>query len=447
MSKKISIIGAGLSGPLLATFLARRGYEVNLFERRQDMRVTNVERGRSINLALSTRGIAALEAIGIDKEILSEAIPMYGRMIHSLSGELDFQPYSKQGFAINSVSRTGLNIALMNIAEREPNVKIHFDMTCKKVLLDEKKIMLVNNSTDEHFELDYDVLIGTDGANSALRHALEDKEVYTNVEWLEHGYKELTIPPSKENNFLMEKNALHIWPRHEFMMIALPNPDASFTLTLFAPWVGEDGLKSEFSDAEVMKYFEKYFPDAISMMPTLLQDWKANPASGLATVRCEKWHYQQAFLLGDAAHAVVPFYGQGMNCCFEDCLELDKIIADVLPDDNDEWERVIAYYFNTRKPNADAIAELALQNFVEMRSKVVDEKFLTKKNIDNVLNEWFPNSWLPLYTMVTFSTLPYKEALRKSNEQDELLEKVSYNAVLQAIEQGKESVGRLLNIQ
>lgn len=447
MSKRITILGSGLSGPLLATFLARRGYQIDLYEKRDDMRKTSVERGRSINLALSTRGIAALKAIGIDKEILGSAIPMYSRMIHTLDGDLESQPYGKDGQAINSVSRSGLNIELMNIAEREPNLKIHFDFTCKEVHLNDKVVILENNKTDEIVKKNVDILIGTDGSNSSLRHSIESTGVNTKVVWLEHGYKELTIPAGINGEFLLEKNSLHIWPRHEFMMIALPNPDATFTLTLFAPWEGENGLNSIKTDDDVLRYFNIFFKDAVPLMPTLLEDWNGNPPSTLATVRCDKWYYEDwAFLLGDAAHAVVPFYGQGMNCCFEDCLELDNIISKILPESVDEWCTVIEKYFENRKPNADAIADLALQNFVEMRSKVINPKFIKKKEIDNILFDFFPEFWVPLYTMVTFSTIPYSDALNRSIKQDNFLEKIGYENILNEINKGKDSLEKFLKL-
>jgi kynurenine 3-monooxygenase len=410
------------------------------------MRVVDVGGGRSINLALSTRGIHALEQIGVAEEVLGDAIPMSGRMIHALDGSLDLQPYGKEGEAINSISRSGLNIELMNAAERAGGITLHFDSRCESVDLAEKRVHFVNDATGERWSVEVEILIGTDGSGSALRQSMEEQlpEFDSKVEWLEHGYKELEIPAGAEGAFRMEKNALHIWPRHEFMMIALPNPDGSFTCTLFAPFAGEDGLDSIVSDDDVLGYFRKYFPDAIPMMPTLLEDWHRNPTSKLATVYSDPWHYQDwALLLGDSAHAIVPFYGQGMNACFEDCLVLDRILSEI---GDEEWGEAIRTFYERRKIDTDAIASLALQNFVEMRSRVVDPLYIRRKKIDVALNEMFPQHWMPLYSMVTFSTIPYATALERSRRQDALLEKVGYDTIEKAISEGADAAGAVLGI-
>lgn len=444
MTQHITLLGAGLTGPLLAIYLARRGFRVDIYERRPDMRVFDVGGGRSINLALSTRGIHALEQIGVAAEVLGDAIAMSGRMIHSLDGTRDFQPYGKEGEAINSISRSGLNIELMNAAERVAGVTLHFDARSETVDMAERRVHFVNDQTGERWSVDVEALIGTDGSGSALRQSMEEQlpEFDSKVEWLEHGYKELEIPPGEQGAFLMEKNALHIWPRHDFMMIALPNPDGSFTCTLFAPFAGEDGLDSITTDEQVMRYFEKYFPDAIPMMPTLLEDWNRNPVSKLATVYSDPWfHEDWALLLGDSAHAIVPFYGQGMNACFEDCLVFDRILSET---GEEQWGEAIRMFYQKRKIDTDAIASLALQNFVEMRSRVVDPLYLRRKKIDGMLAEMFPQHWMPLYRMVTFSIIPYATALERSQRQDALLESIGYDAIEAAIAAGRDSAGELL---
>ncbi len=444
MSNHVTLLGAGLTGPLLAMYLVRRGYEVDVYERRPDMRVTGAGGGRSINLALSTRGIRAIEAIGEADEVLREAIAMPGRMIHAVDGKLDFQPYGRDGEAINSISRGGLNIELMNAAERA-GVRFHFNARCESVDLERRTIALHDETTDRRRSVEVERLIGTDGAGSALRTAMQEQaeDFQSRVEWLEHGYKELEIPAGPGQTFLMEDNALHIWPRHDFMMIALPNPDATFTCTLFAPMKGEHGFDSIGSDDDVVRYFNEHFADALELMPTLLEDWNRNPTSGLATVYSHPWYYEDwALLVGDSAHAIVPFYGQGMNACFEDVVVFDRILAGSI----DDFGAAIATYSELRKPDADAIAELALKNFVEMRSKVVDPAFLRRKAIDAHLQDMFPRRWVPLYPMVTFSTIPYSEARRRAREQDEQLEQVGYDRVEEAIRRGPDAVAELLRI-
>lgn len=443
MKKQISVLGAGLTGPLLAIYLARRGFSVDLYERRPDMRVHDVGGGRSINLALSTRGIHALQGVGIGDEVLADAIPMPGRVVHDLSGRIDFLPYGTAGQAINSISRAGLNITLMNAAEREPNVTIHFSARCAHVELKNRTFTVVNDETGEERTLGTEILIAADGANSSLRRAMEEgmEGFESHTEWLDHGYKELEIPPGPGGEFLMERNGLHIWPRHDFMMIALPNPNATFTCTLFAPFEGEEGVDALVSDEQVEEYFRKYFPDARPLMPTLIEDWHANPTSRLGTVFCGPWHYDDwAFLIGDAAHAIVPFYGQGMNCCFEDCWVLDTLLAE----EPEDWKGVMQRFYELRKPNSDAIARLAVANFLEMRSKVVDPYFLRKKKIEARLHDLFPDRWIPLYTMVTFTTIGYREALDRAAAQDALLDRLGLDEVEAAIEESPEAAAQLL---
>lgn len=436
--RHVTILGAGLTGPLLALYLARRGYHVDVYERRPDFRSHGAGGGRSINLALSDRGIEALAGARVDEDVMKDAIPMKGRMVHDLEGNTALQQYSRTGRHINSISREKLNITLVNASESHEDVRFHFDMACTDVDFDRKTVTFTHEGTGEKIVREVDLLLAADGANSALRNAMEQRvEGFdARTDWLSHGYKELSIPPGPNGEFLIEPNALHIWPRHDFMMIALPNPDATFTCTLFAPMEGENGFDSVNSDDDVMHYFQTHFPDALPLMPTLLQDWHDNPTSRLGTLYTEPWYIDDwAGLIGDAAHAIVPFYGQGMNACFEDCRVLNEVLDD---HGDDDWAGVLREFFARRKRNADAIAHLAVSNFLEMRSKVVDEQFLRKKAIDVALADMFPNRWAPLYEMVTFSSIPYADALEQSRRQDALLNDIGYDTVEAAISDGKQ---------
>lgn len=442
--RHVTILGAGLNGPLLALYLARRGYHVDVYERRPDFRTHGAGGGRSINLALSDRGIRGLAEAGVEDDVMRDAIPMKGRMIHDREGHTDLQPYSRSGRHINSISREKLNITLVRAADSHENVRFHFDLGCTDVDFRNKRITLRHEGTGEEMVREVDLLFAADGANSSLRQAMErETEGFSaRTEWLSHGYKELEIPPGAEGEFLIEKNALHIWPRHDFMMIALPNPDATFTCTLFAPMEGENGFDRIRTDDDVRDYFTRHFPDALPLMPTLVQDWHNNPTSRLGTLFCGPWIVEDwACLIGDAAHAIVPFYGQGMNAGFEDC----RVLNDILREHGDEdWGNVLQEFYKRRKRNGDAIARLAVANFLEMRSKVVDEKFLQKKKIDALLADMFPDRWSPLYEMVTFSHLPYADAMEQSDRQDALLDRIGYDRVEGAIAEGKEKAEELV---
>ncbi len=421
MPEKITIIGGGLAGSLAAIYMAKRGFEVNLFERRPDMRKASVYQGRSINLALSTRGLHALEKIGLDKEILSDAIPMFGRMMHSKTGELSYHPYGKEGQAINSVSRGRLNQKLIELADEFENINIYFNSRCADVDIDKATatFILEDGSTKT---VTGTRIIGTDGAFAATRGKLQISDRFNySQNYLHVGYKELVIPEGENNSFLMEKNALHIWPRGSFMMIALPNPAGDFTCTLFMPFELFDGIKSK---EEVGNFFREHFSDAVPMMPTLLEDYMANPTSSLVTVRCYPWvKGDKLALAGDAAHAVVPFYGQGMNCSFEDIVVLDNMVEKY----GDDWTTIFDEYQKERKPNADAIADLAIQNYYEMSDKVGDKHFLHKKHIEHELTELYPNLFKSQYELTTFSLSPYKYALDQGKKNDALLEHIIAN--------------------
>lgn len=425
-TKPVILVGAGLSGSLLAVFLARRGKKVEIFERRPDMRKEHISAGRSINLALSERGIRALKSVGLLDPIMEIAIPMKGRMMHDKAGKLTYQAYGKNEHeVIYSVSRGELNKKLMDLAEAFPDVHIHFNTRCTGMNLAENKVQFINESTQKIFETEGETVIGTDGSASALRMEMMKAGRFNfSQEYLEHGYKELCIPPDENGNFRMDPHALHIWPRGSFMMIALPNPDKSFTCTLFFPYAGENGFDALDHPDKVKSFFESQFADAVPLMPTLLEDFMHNPVSSLATVRCAPWYIEDKLaLLGDACHAVVPFFGQGMNCSFEDCVVLDEKMEQFGMD----WNKVFPAYFESRKTNADAIADMALENFIEMRDKVADPKFLLRKQVEHILEEKFPEKFTGRYVMVSFTNIPYREAFNRGLIQDALLEELCRN--------------------
>lgn len=415
--QKVIIIGAGLSGSLLAIYLAKKDFEVEIYEARGDMRTEKMSAGRSINLALSNRGIAALREVGLDEYMLSEAVPMFGRMIHDPQGNQKLLPYSgRKGEFINSVSRAGLNIALMNEAEKYTGVRFYFNEKCADFDAKTGEVRFENGATVKG-----DTVFATDGAGSAVRNAMLHGGVSRfdfSQTWLEHGYKELHIPPNDAGSFQMEKNALHIWARGAFMMIALPNYDGSFTCTLFLAHNGENSFEQLTNENSLMQFFEKHFADAIPLMPTLTEDFFTNPTGNLGTIKCFPWNVGgKSLLLGDAAHAVVPFYGQGMNASFEDCRILNRLIET----HGTDWQTVFNEFTNQRKPNADAIAQMAEENFYEMRDAVADETFQKKRELETKLEQTFPD-YFSKYSMVTFrEDLPYSVAKQKGNAQDKLL--------------------------
>jgi kynurenine 3-monooxygenase len=433
MGNKFVLIGSGLAGGLLAAYLGRRGYEVDLFERRSDPREGNTVGGRSINLALSTRGIHALEQLGIADQVLPHAIPMRGRMIHDKSGALHFSPYDRDPKKhINSIGRAALNSTVIEAASCHPNVRVHFNHKCTGIDLESAAAQLFNSQTNESRSVQGDAVIGVDGAFSAVRQSMQ-KQISSfayDESYLAHGYKELTIPPNPDGSWRMEKNALHIWPRKSFMMIALPNPDGSFTCTLFWEFEGPRSFATTKTDEEVRGFFEAEFPDAVPLMPNLIEDYVNNPTGSLVTIRCAPWFYRdKVALVGDAAHAVVPFYGQGMNAAFEDCVVLDESLAQ-MPNDR---ERAFSAYFVRRKKNADALADLAVQNFIEMRDKTASRVFRAKKKLDHALEGLLPGAYLPLYTMVTFTRIPYAQAAARARRQDRIVYAAVISAAILAI--------------
>ena len=423
MKKEVCIIGAGLVGSLLAIYMAKRGYKVNVYERRADMRMEEMSAGRSINLALSDRGIKALEDVGILDDIKKIAIPMHGRLMHNLDGSVAYQPYGQEGQFINSVSRATFNQKLMDLAELE-GANIHFNETCTNINWETYSIYFTNSISGNASTVTSELIFGSDGAFAASRLAqqLQHNRFQYDQHFINYGYKELCIPAGPVAEFLIQKNALHIWPRGNYMMIALPNIDGSFTCTLFFPFDGDPSFSSIDTKEKAIAFFENNFADAVAMMPTLIEDFFVNPTSSLVTVKCFPWIRDDKFtLIGDAAHAMVPFFGQGMNCGFEDCVVLNKLIDK----HQDNWQEILKEFQQLRKPDADAIADMALNNFVEMRDKVADPKFLLQKKIEAAFSKKYPDKWIPAYAQVTFSPhIRYSDALKNGLRQENIMQQI-----------------------
>jgi kynurenine 3-monooxygenase len=416
---KITLIGAGLNGPLLAILLMQRGFAVEIFERRPDMRRVRISAGRSINLALSTRGIHGLQQAGLWERMRGIIIPMKGRMMHSIAADLTFQPYGKnEAEVINSISRAELNIALINAAE-EQGAAIHFNQRCTGYDLKTGGIRLRDESTGEEATRDVAVVIGCDGSASSIRaEMLKLSRFNFSQQYLDYGYKELTIPAGARAEHLLETNALHIWPRGNHMLIALPNIDGTFACILFLPFEGADGFDSLNTKAQVVRFFESRFPDVVPMTPQLADNYFANPTGTMVTIKCSPWHVEgRALLLGDAVHAIVPFFGQGLNCGFEDCTYLVELIDRYGAD----WARVFAEFEKERKVNTDAIADMAIENFTEMRDRVGDARFLLRKKVELELGRRYPKVFVPKYAMVTFHRIPYAVARARGVVQDRIL--------------------------
>jgi kynurenine 3-monooxygenase len=422
MKKNVVIAGAGLVGSLLSIYLSRRGYSVSIYERRGDMRHEPVEAGRSINLALSDRGIKALRDVGIADDVLNISIPMHGRQIHHADSSLSFQPYGREGQYINSVSRRDLNIKLMDLAEQQ-GIRIFFQERCDSINWNKKEITFHHAAKGNH-TTGFDLCFGADGAYSSARlahmtsHPKFDYQQY----YIDCGYKELSIPAGAGGTFLMEKHALHIWPRRDFMLIALPNQDGSFTGTLFFPFEGPlsfDRLKTR---QDVMEFFTNTFPDVMLLIPNLAEQFFNHPTSSLVTVKCFPWVREDYFsLIGDAAHAIVPFFGQGMNAGFEDCTVLEQLMEQ----HGEDWHTILSEFQQRRKPDGDAIADLAVGNFEEMRARTADPAFLLQKKIEARLNEHYPGQWIPAYSQVTFSPhIRYSEALNNSRRQEAIMKEI-----------------------
>tara|TARA_R110000751_G_scaffold100068_2_gene193848 strand:+ start:153914 stop:155311 length:1398 start_codon:yes stop_codon:yes gene_type:complete len=422
--QNILIIGAGLCGSLLALRLGQRGYNVNVYEMRPDLRKTDISAGRSINLAFSDRGNKAMKLVGIEKQVEALCIPMNGRMIHDKQGNTFLSNYSGRDHEyINSISRGGLNALLLNEAEKHDNVTFHFNKKCKSVDFEKTTALFEDYTSKDKFIEDADCIIATDGAGSALRKSyyLERKFLFSfSQNYLTHGYKELSILPTKTGDYKTYKNALHIWPRGDFMVIALPNLDGSFTVTLFLSYAeGEYNFNNLTTPEIVTEFFQKEFPDALALMPNLVEDFFENPTAPLGTVKCSPWHYKgNTLLMGDSAHAIVPFYGQGMNASFEDVVEFDAVLDKFEGD----WETVFTEYEKTRKKDTDAIADLAIDNFHEMKDHVGQAIFQEKRKIEQALEKEFPSEYSSKYSLVTFNEyIGYREAMLRGRAQDKAI--------------------------
>jgi kynurenine 3-monooxygenase len=416
---KIAVVGSGLVGSLLAIYLRKEGHTVHVFDRSPDIRKIQFS-GRSINLAMSHRGWKALDTVGIGDEVRSISIAMDKRAIH-VKDRISFQNYGREGESIYSISRGTLNRKMIDLAE-QAGAEFFFEQRIWDVTLADATLHIGETERGEWKDLKYDMVFGADGAFSRIRHRMQRQSMFNySQEFLKTGYKELNIPANPDGTHKLDKNSFHIWPRGEYMLIALPNLDGSFTCTLFMPFEGENAFEKLTTHAEVAAFFEKNFPDSIDVIPKLAEDFFKNPTSTLVTMKCYPWTYEDKIaLVGDACHAIVPFYGQGMNAGFEDI----SILYDMMQQFGDDWEKIFSEYQKSRKPNADAIAELSYRNFMEMSSKTADERFLLQKKIEKRFSEKHPDKWVPLYSRVTFSHRPYMEALALGDRQKTIMDTI-----------------------
>jgi kynurenine 3-monooxygenase len=435
MEKKAIIVGAGLVGSLWAVYLAKAGYKVTIYERRSDIRKAEISAGKSINLSLSVRGWKALRTAGVDTQVESIAIPMYGRMMHGLDG--------KEGQAIYSISRGDLNAKMMNIAELEGKAKIIYNHKCVDVDL-EAGIIHLENENKEVIKDQADVVFACDGAFSAVRYnGMQKLDRFDFMQdYIDDGYRELLLPANADGSYQMDKNSLHIWPRGRFMLIALPNDDGSFTCTLFMPFEGENSFAELTTDEKVDTFFKTTFPDFHTMFPELLDSWHGHPLSSLSIIRCYPWTKGKVALMGDAAHATVPFYGQGMNSGFEDC----SVMNDLMIKHNEDWEKVFAEYQEVRKPDGDAVQDLSVHNYHVMRDFVGDPMFLLQKKIEEKFSNLYPDQWMPLYSQVSFSSIRYSEAWATGQKQDAIMKKVMDRPDIEKVWDSKEIEDNILSL-
>ena len=444
MEKKIIIVGAGLVGSLWAVYMRKAGYKVVIYERRSDIRNAEISAGKSINLALSERGWNSLKTAGIKEDIEKIAIPMSGRIMHSEKGELTYQAYGKKDEAIFSVSRGHLNSIMMDLAEKKGNSKIHYQHQCIDADLINGKITLKNLKTNEIFEDQADVVFAADGAFSAIRYNSMQKVDRFNFSqfYVEDGYKELLLPAGSMGEYQIEKNALHIWPRGRFMLIALPNEDGSFTCTLFMPFENHKyAFNNLDSDEKIDTFFKKVFPDFYNLMPNLVDNWHQNPLSSMSITRCYPWTIGKFALLGDSAHSTVPFYGQGMNAGFEDCFVMWKLYKKY-----ENWEETFKEFQTFRKPDGDALQDLSLENYYVMRDHVADENFLLQKRIEAKIHENHPDKWVPLYSQVSFSNIRYSEAYKNGKRQEKIMQKIMKIPNIKKIWNSKEIEEKIISM-
>lgn len=418
--QKIAVVGSGLVGTLLAIYLKKQGHTVHVYDRSPDIRTVEFS-GRSINLVMSTRGWKAMEDVGLDDEIRKIGIPVDKRAIHLKDGKLNYQYYGKDGEAIFSLSRGVLNRRMIDLAEEE-GVEFFFDHRIWDITLATATLHIGESERGEWTDLKYDKVFGADGAFSRIRHRMQRQSLFDySQEFMKIGYKELHIPANPDGSHKVDKHSLHIWPRGNFMLMALPNLDGTFTCTLFMPFEGENSFEQLKDEATLVDFFANYFPDTKEVIPDLVEDFFKNPTSYLVMMKCFPWtHAGNVALIGDSAHAIVPFYGQGMNAGFEDITVLNNMISKY----GDDWETIFRQYEISRKPDADAIAELSLRNFIEMSTKTADENFLLQKKIEKWFSDKHPDKWLPLYSRVTFSLHPYSEALALGDLQNKIMEEV-----------------------
>lgn len=426
-SEHHAIVGAGLVGSLLGLMLVQRGYKVTIYDRRSDPRKGKALEGRSINLALSDRGWKALEKAGVADRVREIALPIKGRRMHDHSGNETFQLYGVGDQCIYSVSRSRLNLILVEAAEENPSLDVKFDHISTGYKISKQgELPGVSLCFKNRDAILHDRIFGADGAFSVIREKMTHTSRFDfSQQYLPHGYKEIPMSANVDGGFRMAEDGLHIWPRGKFMLMALPNPGGSFTCSLFAPFEGEESFENIKSDKDVHEFFEKHFPDAIQHLPTLIEDWNTNPVSALCSIKCNPWNISsRVVIIGDAAHAIVPFFGQGMNSGFEDCTIISSLIDEAVPSSEADWELLLDEYTRLRKPAGDAILDLALHNYIVMRDKTADPKFLLQKRIEARIAAAHSNRWKPLYTLVTFSHIPYAEAWAKGEMQQAVMNEI-----------------------
>ena len=418
--KEIAVVGAGLVGSLLAIYLKRAGHKVDVYDRSPDIRKINFT-GRSINLVLSDRGLRALKEVNLDQEILNIGIPVDKRCIHTGQDKLTYQSYGKDGEVIYSLSRGLLNKKMVDLAVAE-GIDFHFESKIWDVTLSTATLHTGQEERGEWTEIKHDLVFGADGAFSRIRHRMQRQSMFNySQEFLQLGYKELHIPANPDGTHKLDKHSLHIWPRGQFMLMALANLDGTFTCTLFMPHDGENSFASLKNEQDLVRFFAEHFPDTKEVIPNLVEDFFKNPTSYLVTMKCYPWTYaDKVALIGDACHAIVPFYGHGMNAGFEDITVLTEMMSKY----GDDWANLLNDYENSRKPDTDAIAELSYRNFIEMSTKTADPKFILQKKIERWFSEKHPDKWVPLYSMVTFSHKPYSEALAIGDKQDAIMQEI-----------------------